>query len=58
MKRRKYGFIYKTHLFGRPTVGVMWSGQRAAHFARRAPAGVGPLARVSAHYPGFWVPLT
>ncbi|XP_060142263.1 cytochrome P450 26A1 isoform X2 [Globicephala melas] len=23
MKRRKYGFIYKTHLFGRPTVRVM-----------------------------------
>ncbi|XP_051837623.1 cytochrome P450 26A1 [Antechinus flavipes] len=23
MKRKKYGFIYKTHLFGRPTVRVM-----------------------------------
>ncbi|XP_053165739.1 cytochrome P450 26A1 [Hemicordylus capensis] len=23
MKRRKYGYIYKTHLFGRPTVRVM-----------------------------------
>ncbi|XP_029465763.1 cytochrome P450 26A1 isoform X2 [Rhinatrema bivittatum] len=23
MKRRKYGFIYKTHLFGRPTVRIM-----------------------------------
>ena len=33
------------------------SGQRTAHFARRAPAGVGPLARVRAHHPGFRVPL-
>lgn len=23
MKRQKYGFIYKTHLFGNPTVRVM-----------------------------------
>lgn len=32
-------------------------GQCAAHLARRAPAGVRPLASVGAHHSGIWLPL-
>ncbi|XP_024419228.1 cytochrome P450 26A1 [Desmodus rotundus] len=44
MKRRKYGFIYKTHLFGRPTVRVM-----GADNVRRILLGEHRL--VSVHWP-------
>lgn len=44
MKRRKYGFIYKTHLFGRPTVRVM-----VADNVRRILLGEHRL--VSVHWP-------
>ena len=44
MKRRKYGFIYTTHLFGRPTVRVM-----GADNVRRILLGEHRL--VSVHWP-------
>lgn len=44
MKRKKYGFIYKTHLFGRPTVRVM-----GADNVRRILLGEHRL--VSVHWP-------
>lgn len=44
MKRRRYGFIYKTHLFGRPTVRVM-----GADNVRRILLGEHRL--VSVHWP-------